>query len=81
MYYEECVIDGVLYWRGTSDGEWAAKTPQQLTQMLLEARREKVQSPVTPVVVQPVFVQYPQHPATSPLVWHPPSSAPYKVTY
>lgn len=81
MYYEECVIAGVLHWRGTSEGTWAAKTPQQLTQMLLESRREKARAVVAPVVVQPVFVQYPQHPATPALVWHPPSSDPYKVTY
>lgn len=22
MYYEEKLIDGVLHWRGTPDGEW-----------------------------------------------------------
>lgn len=27
MYYEEKIIDGILYWRGTPDGEWIVKKP------------------------------------------------------
>ena len=38
MYYEEKVINGVLHWRGTPEGQWIAKTAEQLTEMLLEAR-------------------------------------------
>ena len=41
MFYEEKVIDGVLCWRGIPSGEWNKKTPEQLTQMLIEARRER----------------------------------------
>lgn len=38
MYYEELIIDSVLHWRGTPDGKWIAKTPEQLTSMLIESR-------------------------------------------
>lgn len=40
MYYEEMIIDGVLCWRSTPDGEWSKKTPQQLTAMLTQARQQ-----------------------------------------
>jgi hypothetical protein len=75
MYYEENVIDGVLCWRSTPTGEWVAKTPQQLTEMLLEARRAKaaIQIPVTtlqqPVIVYPLLQPIPP-------TWKPP----YEVT-
>lgn len=39
MYYDEQIINGRLCWRNTPGGEWKQKTPQQLTEMLLEARR------------------------------------------
>lgn len=39
MFYEECIIDGVLHSRGTPTGKWEPKTTQQLTNMLLFARR------------------------------------------
>lgn len=35
MYYEEKVIDGVLCWRDTPDGEWVLFTPRQLTEKIL----------------------------------------------
>ena len=35
MYHEEKVIDGVLCWRGTPDGEWQQYTLEQLTAMYL----------------------------------------------
>jgi hypothetical protein len=38
MYYEEKAINGVLHWRGTPEGQWIAKTAEQLTEMLLTAR-------------------------------------------
>lgn len=41
MYYEEQVINGVLCWRGSPDGGWEPKTLQQLTEMVLEARRTR----------------------------------------
>ena len=31
MYYEECVIDGRLCWRGVSDGEWTPFTLESMT--------------------------------------------------
>ena len=40
MYYEEKVIDGVLCWRGSPDGEWSRKTTEQLTQMLIDTKRQ-----------------------------------------
>lgn len=41
MYYEEDVIDGVLCWRGTPESAWIARSRQELTAMLLEAREVK----------------------------------------
>jgi len=41
MFYEEKVINGVLCSRGTPTGEWTPKTPEQLTQLLLDARRTR----------------------------------------
>ena len=38
MYYEEKFIDGVLYWRGTPDGEWQQYTAKQLTTALFSER-------------------------------------------
>ena len=40
MYYEEKIIDGVLCWRGTPNGEWIQKTPEQLTKRLIEAQED-----------------------------------------
>lgn len=40
MYSDEKIIDGVLCWRGTPNGEWIQKTAKQLTEMLIEARIE-----------------------------------------
>lgn len=34
MYHEEKIINGVLCWRNTPEGEWREYTQQQLTQML-----------------------------------------------
>lgn len=38
MYYEEKMIDGVLYSRSTPKGEWQLVSPAQLTSLLLQAR-------------------------------------------
>lgn len=54
MYYEEMVIDGVLHWRDSPDGKWTPKTAAQLTEMLLEARRN---SPATSLALQPTWPQ------------------------
>lgn len=66
MYYEEKVIAGVLCWRGTPAGEWTAKTAQQLTVMLIEARAISAFTmptpspcPPTTVMPQPAFVHVP----------------------
>jgi|ERR1043166_2578251 hypothetical protein len=43
MYYEERLIDGVLHWRGTPDGEWVAVSAERLSSRVVEAetwRRE-----------------------------------------
>ena len=37
MYHEEKVIDGVLSWRGSPDGEWTPYTAAQLTRLLQAA--------------------------------------------
>ncbi|OGT54220.1 MAG: hypothetical protein A3E01_00075 [Gammaproteobacteria bacterium RIFCSPHIGHO2_12_FULL_63_22] len=44
MIYEEAIVDGVLCWRNSprdckGHGSWVPKTPQELTAMLMEARR------------------------------------------
>ena len=36
MYYEERIIDGVLCWRDTPDGEWHEFTPVELTDKIAE---------------------------------------------
>lgn len=38
MYHEEKVINGVLCWRGTPDGEWQQYTPEALTVALTAER-------------------------------------------
>jgi hypothetical protein len=38
MYYEEKVIDGVLCYRTTPDGEWYQLSAQALTERLMNAR-------------------------------------------
>lgn len=40
MFYEEKVIDGVLCWRSSPDGEWVKKTPEQLTDALVALRKD-----------------------------------------
>jgi hypothetical protein len=39
MYHEERVIDGVLCWRGTPDGEWTEYTAKELTAMVQGLRQ------------------------------------------
>ena len=38
MYHEEKVINGVLCWRGTPDGEWAQYTLEAMTVALTSER-------------------------------------------
>jgi hypothetical protein len=38
MYYAEKVINGLLHYRYTPDGEWLPMTAEQLTALLLEER-------------------------------------------
>ena len=38
MYHEEKVINGVLCWRGTPDGEWEQYTAESLTIALTAER-------------------------------------------
>ena len=40
MYYEERVIEGVLSWRGSPDGEWTPMTTRQLTDEIIFLRGE-----------------------------------------
>jgi hypothetical protein len=53
MFYEEMMFHGVLHYRITPTGKWRKKTPEALTNELLEARRvinsfiaEKIDEPV-----------------------------------
>lgn len=40
MIYEEAIVEGVLCWRDCKGhGDWVPKTSQELTAMLMEARR------------------------------------------
>lgn len=54
MYYEEKVINGVLHYCSTPGGDWIAKTAQELTMMLIEARR--AQHHPAPSHVPPLYV-------------------------
>ena len=36
MFHEEKVINGVLCWRGTPDGDWIEYSSRQLTEKLME---------------------------------------------
>jgi len=40
MYYEEKIIDGVLHFRTTPNGEWFFKTASQLTETITTLRAE-----------------------------------------
>lgn len=39
MYYEESVINGVLHFRGTPDGEWIECGKESLTEKYMAAKR------------------------------------------
>ncbi len=41
MYYEECVVDGVLCHRNTPNGEWIPHTLEFLTQALVDEREAR----------------------------------------
>lgn len=38
MYHEERIVDGVLSWRGTPDGEWQEYSKVELTSFLDQIR-------------------------------------------
>ena len=40
MFHEEKLISGVLHWRNTPDGKWIARTPEQLSQRVIELERQ-----------------------------------------
>lgn len=40
MYYEEKIINGILHWRGTPDGEFIAYSAEAITNKLIESRAE-----------------------------------------
>ena len=42
MYYAEKVINGLLYYKTTPNGPWVQMSPERLTEMLLEARKERM---------------------------------------
>jgi len=42
MYHEEKVINGVLCWRVTPDGEWTQYTPEALTVALTAERSRAI---------------------------------------
>jgi hypothetical protein len=42
MYHEERVIDGILNWRGTPDGEFKPYGQRELTRLLLAEREAHI---------------------------------------
>jgi len=40
MYFAECVIDGVLCWKSSPNGDWKQYTPKQLTDKLFALQDE-----------------------------------------
>lgn len=40
MYYEEKIIDKILCYRHTPDGEWTQYTIEELTAMYADAKRQ-----------------------------------------
>jgi hypothetical protein len=40
MYHDEKIINGILYWRGTPNGEWTQYTLTQLTAKIERLRRQ-----------------------------------------
>lgn len=42
MYYEEKVINGLLYYKTTPNGPWIQMSPERLTELLLAARKERM---------------------------------------
>lgn len=76
MYYEEKILNGVLCWRGTPNGDWTEKTAKQLTDMLVEARLKNMATPaIFPSCPQPHYIVQP-----APQYTPPPSYDPYRVT-
>lgn len=60
MSYEEQVINNVLCWRPSPQYGWVAFSAENLTQMLLALRAEKVAPRVTEL--HPPFPGYPVYP-------------------
>jgi hypothetical protein len=42
MYYVEEIINGVLCFKSTPNGEWRALTPEQLTDKIVKLRNQNV---------------------------------------
>ena len=42
MYYEEKIINGMLHYRSNPNGPWVQMSPERLTEMLVEARKERM---------------------------------------
>jgi hypothetical protein len=42
MYYVEKIIDNVLHYQTTPDGEWKPLTPEELTQLLIHEQWEVI---------------------------------------
>lgn len=39
LYYGEKLINGVLHWRETLDGEWKPMSPEKLTDLVIQLRK------------------------------------------
>lgn len=40
MYYKEQIVDGVLCWKGTPDGEWTPMSPEKMTRKIMQLKIE-----------------------------------------
>jgi hypothetical protein len=54
MYHEEKIINGILHWRNTPNGEWIAYTAEQLSARCteLQAKSDKFKSALSDTVQQ-----------------------------
>lgn len=50
MYYAEKIINGVIHFKHTPDGEWREKTPEALTEMVEKLRAQLRTLEKTPTV-------------------------------
>jgi hypothetical protein len=40
MYYEECVLGGILHYRTSLEGEWISLPREMMTSIIIQLRRD-----------------------------------------